>query len=236
MNETDGIAQCGPMHAGVLVPWANTVVEAELHRVTGANVTWHYSRLVPESRTTGLDGRFLSGLLEAAPAALAQLAALPLQAAYLACTSAAFVYPELTERARCGATVTLVSAFDAIVAVLRELPASRVVLLTPYPEDVTTSEAEMLAMVGLTVTGRAALGLRDGYDTVTRKQVKDLIARVSRAAIDEADAIVLSCTGWPTVDLIPELRRSLGKPVVSSNLAIGLHAQRYARREKTHAD
>ena len=126
-----------PMHAGVLVPWANTVVEAELHRVTGADVTWHYSRLVPESRTTGLDGRFLSGLLEAAPAALAQLAALPLQAAYLACTSAAFVYPELTEAARCGATVTLVSAFDAIVAVLRELPASRVVLLTPYPEDVT---------------------------------------------------------------------------------------------------
>ncbi len=225
-----------PVHAGVLVPWANTVVEAELHRVTGTSVIWHYSRLVPASRTTGLDEHFLSGLLEAAPAALAQLAALPLRAAYLACTSAAFMYPELTERAQRTATIALVSAFDAIIAALHEIAATRVVLLTPYPQEVTAAEAAMFAASGVTVTGRAALGLRDGYDTVTRTQVKDLIRRVGRGAIDKADAIILSCTGWPTVDLIPELRQDLGKPVISSNLAMGLHAQRHTQREKTHAD
>jgi maleate isomerase len=236
MNDAEGIAQSAPFHAGVLVPWANTVVEAELHRVTGTDIIWHYARLVPKSHTTGLDGRFLSGLLEAAPAALAQLAALPLRAAYLACTSAAFMYPELTEGIRQSGTVGLVSAFDAILAALRELAASRVVLLTPYPEEVTAAEAEMLAVAGLTVTGWATLNLRDGYDTVTRKQLKDLIRRVSHAAIDKAEAIALSCTGWPTVDLIPVLRQSLGKPVISSNLAIGLHAQQRARRRETHAD
>jgi maleate cis-trans isomerase len=36
---------------------------------------------------------------------------------------------------------------------------------------------------------------------------------------------VLSCIGWPTLDLIPDLRRDLGKPILSSNLAIGWHAR-----------
>ena len=80
-------------HAGVLVPWANSVVEAELPRWAGTSVTWHYARLVPPSLGTALDEDFLAGLLAAVPAALGQLAALPLQRVYLACTSAAFVFP-----------------------------------------------------------------------------------------------------------------------------------------------
>jgi maleate isomerase len=214
----------GPMHAGVLVPWANTVVEAELHRITGTSVAWHYARLVPASRTTGLDERFLTGLLEAAPAALGQLSALPLQRAYLACTSAAFMYPELAGTARQHVPVPLVSAFDAITAALSRLAARRIVLLTPYPDEVTGAEALLFTQCGVTVTGSASLDLDDGYDTVTPGQVKKLIRKISCAAMEAADAVVLSCTGWPTFDLIPDIRRDLGKPVISSNLAIGLHA------------
>jgi maleate isomerase len=212
-------------HAGVLVPWANTVVEAELHRVSGNSVTWHYARLVPPSRTTGLDARFLRGLLEAVPPALAQLSALPLRHAYLACTSAAFMYPDAVQAARQHAPVTLVSAFDALRAALARLVATRIVLLTPYPDQVTKAEAQMFGRSGITVTGCASLGLADNYDTVSAEQVRKLIPQAGHAAIGEAEAIVLSCTGWPTLDLIPDLQRDLGKPVLSSNLAIGLHAR-----------
>lgn len=213
------------MHAGVLVPWANTVVEAELHRVSGNSVTWHYARLVPASRTTSLDARFLQGLLEAVPAALAQLAALPLHRAYLACTSAAFMYPDTAQAVRQQAPVTLVSAYDALRAALARLAATRIVLLAPYPEQVTEAEAQMFERSGITVTACASLGLADRYDTVTSDQVRKLIPQAGHAAIGEAEAIVLSCTGWPTLDLIPDLQRDLGKPVLSSNLAIGLHAR-----------
>ena len=163
-------------HVGVLVPWANTVVEAELHRVTDAAVIWHYSRLVPDSRTTGLDGRFLTGLLRAVPGAIGQLAALPLRRAYLACTSAVFMHPELAGQIRHGAAVELVSAFEALTVALSELTADRIVLVTPYPEEVTAAEAAMFSAVGITVTGRGSLGLRDGYDKVTRRQIKELIS------------------------------------------------------------
>jgi len=83
----------------------------------------------------------------------------------------------------------------------------------------------MFGRRGVTVTSHAGLGWDDGYDTVTGEQVRKLIPRAGHAAIGEAEAIVLSCTGWPTLDLIPYLQRDLGKPVLSSNLAIALHAR-----------
>lgn len=170
------------VHAGVLVPWANTIVEAELHRVTGTRVIWHHARLVPASRTTGLDGRFLTGLIEAVPAALAQLSALPLNRAYLACTSAAFLYPELAGVAQQNASVALVTAFGAITGVLSALDARRIILLTPCPEDVTKTETQMFTLGGIRVTASASLGLSDGYDTVTPGQLKGLIHKISCAA------------------------------------------------------
>jgi maleate isomerase len=157
------------------------------------------------------------------------LAALPLSRAYLACTSAAFMYPELTGQAGSSVTVggpRLMSAFGALTAVLSELPAASITLLTPYPPDVTDAEAAMFAADGLTVTARACLGLEDGYGSVTHRQIMALLRNIGLASVREADAIVLSCTGWPTLDLIPELRRLLGRPVISSNMAIGLHALR----------
>lgn len=210
--------------AGVLVPWANMVVEAELHRVTGAAVTWHYSRLMPGSRVTALDGRFLTGLLAAVPGALAQLAALPLTRAYLACTSAAFAYPDLARQVRDESKLQLVSAFDAITATLVGLDAARVALFTPYPDEVTALERAMLAKAGFSVTCAAGLGLGDGYGTITPWQITELARSVGTAVIRNADAVVLSCTGWPTLGLIPELQRDLDRPVISSNLAIGWHA------------
>lgn len=213
------------VHAGVLLPWANTMVEAELHRWTGRAVIWHYARLVPSSHTTALDEGFLTGLLDAVPAALEQLSALPLRRVYLACTSATFMYPERAGSAAGQARVAVVSAFDAITAVLSEHGASRVVLLAPYPQEVTEAEARMFSQSGVTVTGCASLGLDDGYGGVTRDQIGELIGKVSDEAIGKAEAIVLSCTGWPTFGSIRTLQKRLGKPVISSNLAMARHAR-----------
>jgi len=202
------------------------VVEAELHRWTGNAVIWHYARLVPSSAATALDAGFLTELLDAVPAALAQLSALPRRRVYLACTSAAFMYQERAGSASRNDRITVVSAFDAITAVLSEHGASRVVLLAPYPHDVTDTEGRMFGQSGVAVTACASLGLDDSYWGVTRDQIKELIGKVSDEALGKAEAIVLSCTGWPTLGLIRPLRRRLGKPVISSNLAMAWHARR----------
>ena len=89
------------------------------------------------------------------------------------------------------------------------------------------------------VTGCASLGLDDGYGSVTRDQIGELIGKVSDEAMGKAEAIVLSmakllshghghvlsCTGWPTFGSIRILQRRLGRPVISSNLAMAWHAR-----------
>jgi maleate cis-trans isomerase len=211
-------------HAGVLVPWANSVVEAELPQWAGTSVVWHYARLVPPSARTALDEDFLAGLLAAVPAALGQLAALSLQDVYLACTSAAFMFPSQATIAAASARVPVVTAFDAILAALRQWHADRIVLLTPYPETVCDTEADTFTDHGITVTGHATLNLRDGYSAIEPSQVRELAGQVSPEALEEAQAIVLSCTGWPTIGLGKALTRELGTRVLSSNQAIAMHA------------
>jgi maleate isomerase len=213
-------------HAGVLVPWANSVVEAELPRWAGTSVAWHYARLVPPSQGTALNEDFLAGLLAAVPAALAQLAALPLQRVYLACTSAAFMLPGQARAAAAGPRVPVVTAFDAILAMLGEWHCDRIVLLTPYPKRVCAAEADTFANHGVTVTAHATLDAEDGYSAIEPGQIRELAGRAGRRAVEEAQAIVLSCTGWPTWGLDKMLARTYGKKVVSSNLAIVAHARR----------
>jgi maleate isomerase len=208
----------------VLVPWANLVMEAELPRWAGTSMAWHYARLVPASRGTALDEEFLGGLLAAVPAALGQLAALPLPRVYLGCTSAGFMLPDQATNATAGTEVPVVTAFDAILAALQRRQATRILLLTPYPEPVCDTEAATFADRGIVVTGRATLDLRDGYAAVKPGQICELAGRVGRRAAEEAQVIVLSCTGWPTFGLDKTLGRQLGREVVSSNRAIVLHA------------
>jgi maleate isomerase len=217
-------------HVGVLVPWANSVVEAELPRWARASVVWHYARLVPPSQGTALSEEFLAGLLAAAPTALGQLAALRLQRVYLACTSAAFMLPGPTKAAAAGTFVPVVTAFEAILVALRQQEARRIVLLTPYPEEICETEANTFRNCGITVTGYATLNMIDGYAAIEPTQVRDLAKRVSRRAVEEAQAIVLSCTGWPTFSLSRLLARELGKEILSSNRAIAVHALQAGRR------
>jgi len=44
-----------PAHFGVLVPWANMAMEAELPCIFPRQVVWHFARLVLPSRTTAID-------------------------------------------------------------------------------------------------------------------------------------------------------------------------------------
>ncbi|MGH8900099.1 MAG: hypothetical protein ACRDYA_00055 [Egibacteraceae bacterium] len=213
----------GTAHVGVLVPWANMIVESELPRLGLERVVFHYSRLVPARRYRALD-EFLCELAAAVPAALGELARLSLAGTLLACTSVGFAFPAPY------ANATVVSAFDAILSALRRLGTDRIVLVTPYPVAWTVREVDALAARGVIVLGHASLGLDllDDYTAVLPGQVNELVDQVGPEALARAQALVLSCTAWPTRHVIGDLESTLGIPVVSSNLALGLQAVQIA--------
>lgn len=208
------------VRVGLLLPWANVAVETELGRLGLTNTVFHHARLVPASRTTAVDSSFWHGLRAASADALNSLSHVPLDAAILACTSAGFSdgRPDLPSG--------VVTAFDALLAALAALHVSRVVLATPYPTSVTEAESAALAKAGVEVLALASLGLDDGYPDVTLDQVHGLLEQLPASAVRSADAVVLSCTGWHTLPVVKEFEHRLGKPVLSSNLAMGLLAAR----------
>lgn len=208
---------------GVLVPWANQAVEAELPRLCRDAVTFHYARLVPRHRSTALDNVFLDELRAAVPDALEQLARLPLDGVILACTSAGFTTPP-TDRA------LVMSAFDALVTTLRELPATRIALATPYPQALTDREAAAFSRHGVHVLANASLGRRDNLGAVTADEIACLVRNIPPDVLASAEALVLSCTAWPTVNLLAELESELGIPILSSNLAMAIQASRLTAR------
>ncbi|MGW1146951.1 maleate cis-trans isomerase family protein [Streptomyces sp. NPDC002454] len=207
----------GKVRVGLLLPWANVAVEEELPRIGLRNAVFHHARLVPSSRTTAVDASFWHGLRDAAVGAVASLVHVPLDSVVLACTSAGFTGgPPLP-----AGTIT---AFDVLVDALKAVDAQRVVLATPYPHRVTLAEATALRAAGFTVL--AHVGLDDGYADIPSRVVRRLLRDLPAGSMGAADAVVLSCTGWHTLSCVEPLERELGKPVISSNLAIALHAAR----------
>jgi maleate isomerase len=207
------------LRTGLLLPWANVAVETELSRLGLRHTVFHHARLVPASRTTAVDASFWHGLREASAQAMDSLSHISLDAVVLACTSAGFTDgPPLPSG--------VVTAFDALLQALAEAAARRIVLFTPYPAPVTAAEAVALSEAGVEVLAYVSLGLDDGYPEVTPDQVLGLVQQLPKEAVESADAIVLSCTGWHTLPVVSELERRLRKPVFSSNLAIALLAAR----------
>ena len=81
--------------------------------------------------------------------------------------------------------------------------------------SVTESLEEYLAEAGITVTGRAFMGLTRHIWKVPYRDVADM-ARRAAARLD-ADALFISCTNLPTYDVIPQLEAELRIPVISAN-------------------
>ncbi|MFJ1645821.1 decarboxylase [Streptomyces sp. NPDC088258] len=136
-----------------------------------------------------------------------------------ACTSGSFVGGPLGERAMCeemsrSGEVDSLTTTGALVEALRELGATRIALVTPYTESVTQSLEDYLAEVGVTVTGRAFLGLTRDIWKVPYRSVMDM---ARQAVVGAADTLFISCTNLPTYDAIPQLEAELRMPVLSAN-------------------
>ncbi len=128
--------------------------------------------------------------------------------------------PDQAQAASAAFPVPMITAFDAILSALRHRQISRIVLLTPYPQAMADDEADTLGRHGIMVTGYATLNLEDGYSRIEPTEVKALLRRIGSEAVKHAQAIVLSCTGWPTFGLAEDLAQDLGMVVISSNQAI----------------
>jgi maleate isomerase len=89
---------------------------------------------------------------------------------------------------------------------------------TPYIDGINDLEKKFLSSNGFEVLQIKGLGMEANL-AIGRIQWKRIIELVKEADNERAQAAFISCTNLPTINIIPQLEQTLGKPAVSSNTA-----------------
>ena len=147
------------------------------------------------------------------------------------CTSGSMLIGEqevsrLINRAHPGVPVT--NPWSAVKAALRGLGARRIAVLTPYIGEVNYPIYQGLRQAGLEIAAFGTFGVLEDAE------IPRIPAEAIRQAAEQlllgtrADALFLSCTNLRTLELLDDLERQLGLPVISSNQALFWHALQLA--------
>ena len=170
------------------------------------------------------DADALTGMNEGIDLAARQLATTSPDVAVYMCTSGSFKDGQDGNRAIKDRLAELVpgaktmTTSEAIVRGIEAFGMKRVVMTTPYDEDLTHREVEFLAYHGVTVTG---FDFRDIEDNLDRGDLPATEWLKYAKALDysEVDGFFLSCGNVRTLDILDTLEAESGLPVVSSTQA-----------------
>ena len=206
---------------GVILPSANTVVEAEFNRWAPDGLTFHGARTTVAGTPSQ---KSLNDMADGAIRAAGDLGTAECDLVAYCCTSGSFMVDmkqtkqAMAEAAGCPVLTTA----DAVLDALNHLGIRRVAMATPYMDFITEGEVAWLAGAGYDVASYRGLCMgetvreRRAINRIPPEVVYRLAKDVDRP---EAEAIFLSCTAMPTLRVIDRLERDLGKPVFSSNSA-----------------
>ncbi len=206
---------------GVIVPPSNTVNETEFNRLKPDGVTFHFTRSPLHPDPSADDFAEMMRDLDRAGGDLATCA---VDLVAYGCTSGSMACPadRLLGKLRQASGAEAVSTADAIVAALNALGVTRIAMATPYTDETNAHEAEFLERHGIEVVAAAGLGLNvtlEKIQQISRVSPKTVLDHALAVDRPEAEALLICCTDFNTVDAIEPLEKALGKPVVTSNAA-----------------
>jgi maleate isomerase len=139
-----------------------------------------------------------------------------------ACTSGSLVIGEervFAELKRGAPGARPTSLISGVIRALKQLGARRIVVATPYLDEVNQREVDYLEQAGFEVISLCGLNLERDSDMV--RVAPDFIAEFALAQDRvEADAIFVSCGALRTLDVIEEIETRAGKPAICSNQAM----------------
>lgn len=214
---------------GLIVLPADETLENEMRAMMPEpGVALFHSRIaMPPEVTT----ETLAGMAEALPDAVGMLPECRLDVIGYGCTSGATVIGSEGVRVRVRAIHPEAEVTDPISATLaacRALGVRRLGFVTPYVASVSAAMRGLLTENGLKISAFASF--EEGDDRVVARIAPASIL----AAIDEVagradcDAVFISCTNLRVAGIAAEAERRIGRPVISSNIALGWHMRALA--------
>lgn len=201
---------------GLLVPSSNTTVEPEFYRALPRDVTLHVARLHLTQIATDSIANMVSDIeTQSRALASADVDIIVLGAAAPSFLKGLGYDREMAKKIEAASGKRATTTSTALIEALRHLGVSRVVLGAAYDDKVNAIAKSFLEVNGFNVLGAHGLGLVDNL-VVGRLDASSAYELARKIDRPEAEAIVLACTNWKTMDAIERLERELNKPVVST--------------------
>jgi arylmalonate decarboxylase len=203
---------------GLIFPPVNRGIPEEGLAMYGNQLRYVVTGLGVESMTPAS----FDSVLERIPAAAEKLAADGAQAIELTGTSLTFYRGEAFNQ-QLQEVVTRTSGLPAttmssgVVEALKAVGAKRVAVATAYNDEVNRRLHVFLlehAIEPLVVTGLGIEAMTD-ISRISQQQLVDFGSQV-HASAPEADALLLSCGGFRTLEVISSLEALIGVPTISS--------------------
>jgi maleate isomerase len=208
---------------GIATPQANPTVEPEMRALLPASVGVYATRLThPSPRVEERLQHYLLHILEA----VQTFGSMPLAAFGFGCTGSSYLAgrpreDELAAAAeqRCG--IPVITAAQAIRRALSALGARRIALVSPYPVGLAEAGYRYWhdAGISLAATLRVDTELRDTH-RIYELTSADALQALRELDPGDAEAIVCSGTGMPTIGALRTFAREVPVPVLSSNLCL----------------
>lgn len=208
---------------GLIVPPTNTVNEAEWSRMVPEGVTFHTHRMPLHADTTSPAGK--KALTDDLHQVFGMLKQSRVDAIAYACTAGSMINPvqSLPDALTEATGVKAVTTSAAIVAALKALGAVRLSVATPYADKLNDHETHFLQENGFKVEKLIGLGIGANgpaeYVRIAETPIEHVAAHAKAAFVPGSDALLITCTDFPTLPLIARLEADLGVPVITSNQA-----------------
>ena len=110
----------------------------------------------------------------------------------------------------------LTTPSSAAIKALRKLNVKRLSIFTPYSKSLNDEVVEYFSREGFEITSNNYLDIAADYD-IGKVDQEFLYNVLSKIDMSDADALFISCTALPVLNIIDNLEKKLSKPVLSSN-------------------
>lgn len=214
---------------GLIYPCGGWIMEPEFYEMSPMGVSTYTTRVlldeVNENELTKLGERTIN--------ATKLLCKAPVDIIALGCTSGSFIggakYDDelIKKMGKASGGLPCTTTSSAVVTALRTLNVKKVAVATPYTDDINMRCKKFLKEYGFKVTNICGLGLINDSE-IDRQKLEVIYKLVKDANTDEAEAVVILCTGVRSIPILLDLETDLGKPVISAVQATFWHCLRMA--------
>ncbi|NCC16977.1 MAG: Asp/Glu racemase [Clostridia bacterium] len=201
---------------GLIYPSAGWVMEPELNEMAPEGISIQATR-VPLGNT---DVEGLNKLLLSIQDAAVLLSHIPTDIILLGCTSASFINglayeKQMIDEMERLTNIKFTTTSTSVIKALKEMNIKKVAVATPYIDEVNIKAELYLKENNIDVCGMKGMGLITDQQ-IDGVKLEDVYRFCLDADCEDAEALLILCTGLRTIPIIERLERDLNKPVITA--------------------